>query len=168
MATPAVSGADTLMTGQTRLPRLALASLCAVLALSWPVTARAQVDLDMPPADNVGYLGFGWARVAVLGPDPDSPPQSGGTYPVVDNVDKCSPAEKAGLRVGDELMVVDGRDAGRPGYIFGDSRGGPGTVHTFTVRRGAELIELTVTSTEPLGKNERPADRCEEGRPSPS
>lgn len=156
------------MTGRTRLPHLALASLCAVLALSWPVAARAQANLDLPPADNVGYLGFGWALTAVLGPDPDSPPQSG-MYPVVDNVDKCSPAEKAGLRVGDELMVVDGRDARGPGYIFEDSpTREPGAMHAFTVRRGDELIELTITSTEPLGKDEKPADRCEEGKPSPS
>ena len=79
------------------------------------------------------------------------------------------PAEKAGLRVGDELMVVDGRDARGPGYIFEDSpTREPGAMHAFTVRRGDELIELTITSTEPLGKDEKPADRCEEGKPSPS
>lgn len=152
------------MTGRPELARLARASLCAVLALSWPVVAKAQVTLVKPANESLGFLGFGWRGVAVLGPDSDSPIQS--RYPAVTSVNKCSPAEKAGLRVGDELMIVDGRDTRQPGSIFGDSNTEAGAVHTFTVRRGEELIELTMTRTEPLGKNEKPADRCEEGKPS--
>lgn len=154
-------------TGRPALARLALASLCAVLAVSEPVAAKAQV-IRVKPADekNIGFLGFAWTQEAVLGPDSDSPIQPVITR--VTSVNKCSPAEKAGLRVGDELMIVDERDARQPGYIFEDSNTGAGTVHIFTVRRGEDVIELSMTRTEPLGKNERPADRCEEGRPFPS
>lgn len=145
---------------------LALGALCAVLVLSWPVAGRAQVILRLPGADNVGYLGFGWTPWAAVISGSDLPVQSG-AYPVVHVVHKCSPAEKADLRVGDVLLIVDGREAGH-GYIFEDSSREPGTVHAFTVRRGEEVIELTMKSAEPLGKDEKLADRCEEGKPSPS
>ena len=154
------------MTRSVALARIVLSG-CAFLAIALPVRGEAQSRLHVPPLeDDLGYLGFSWiygTGTMVIGSNSETPVRSG-VYPTVSDVDKCSPAERAGLRVGDELTVVNGHD-GRRMPLFADDPLEPGTVHVFTVRRGDELIELTMTSAEPLSQGEMPEDRCEVDEP---
>lgn len=141
--------------------RASMAGLCglglsAILAIAWPAAGEAQETLYIPrvPGKPVpAYTGFNYGGTL-------------GGHPSVHSVAKCSPADLAGLRVGDVILVFDGQDT-REVPLFRDSSEEPGTVHVMTVRRGEETIEIVLTSTEPLAKDEKPADRCEEGkRPS--
>ncbi|GIU91656.1 MAG: hypothetical protein KatS3mg011_0562 [Acidimicrobiia bacterium] len=58
-----------------------------------------------------------------------------------------SPAEKAGLRPGDELVAVDGRDVGglTVDEVTAMVRGPAGTEVELTVRRGEQLVDLRIT-----------------------
>ena len=89
----------------------------------------------------------------------DSTPRRSASYPVVIGVAKCSPAVAAGLRVGDVIEKVDGRDA-RLLPLFGEAVNGPGAVHQLVVRRDDKLLETTMTRTKQLGEHEKPSDRC--------
>lgn len=141
------------MTKRTSQAGLCWLSLSAILAIAWPAPSGAQEILYIPGPPPPSYTGFNYGG------------QLGGRPSVLD-VAKCSPADRAGLRVGDVILVFDGRDTGEAPLFRGSSRE-PGTVYVMTVRRGEEKIEIVLTSTEPLAKDEKPADRCEEGgRPS--
>lgn len=62
-------------------------------------------------------------------------------YPVIVSVTKDSQAEKLGLRVGDVILSVNGRD-GRESKLFpGDE---PGISYEVRIRRGEEIHEFTV------------------------
>ena len=103
------------MTRSVALARIVLSG-CAFLAIALPVRGEAQSRLHVPPLeDDLGYLGFSWiygTGTMVIGSNSETPVRSG-VYPTVSDVDKCSPAERAGLRVGDELTVVNGHDGRR-------------------------------------------------------
>lgn len=64
-------------------------------------------------------------------------------YDVIVSVDSLSPAARAGLRVGDEILSINGfdlvteRDSAR--YR------GAGVPTALRVRRGAEILEVTIT-----------------------
>lgn len=71
-------------------------------------------------------------------------------YPVITEVAHDSPAEQAGLKVGDELLSVAGFDwVSRP-----DSARfrGPGVAVPIRVRRGSDVLQLTLT---PVPRPER-------------
>ena len=111
-----------------------------------------------PGSPDRGYFGLGWEPGTVI--SYDEKPIRTYDYAVITNVHKCSPAEKAGFRVGDLLVVVDGRD-GKILPLFNDRR--PGNTHVATVRRGDEELELTVTEIT-LQDAELARQRCG-GRP---
>ncbi len=145
------------VTGRPRAPRgpQRLAVLMIWL-LGCPVASVAQVAV--PPSPDRGYIGLGWSFPLAVEEDESGVMRASG-YSVVVQVDKCSPAEKAGFQAGDVLKVVSGRD-GRIVPLFEGIR--PGTVHIVTVERGEEVLDLTMTIEEPLGEGETPADRCDE------
>ncbi|HEX6751044.1 MAG TPA: M56 family metallopeptidase [Longimicrobium sp.] len=80
-----------------------------------------------------GKLGLGWR----YGDEPrtrNSPPPT--VLPTVTSVTPGFPAEAAGVRAGDVLVSVNGRDAREP-WLFGSRA--PGTAYTVRIRRaGAE------------------------------
>jgi S1-C subfamily serine protease len=89
---------------------------------------------------RVPYSGINISMVPQFGP--------GGTmrwahHPTIDTVDPGSPAARVGLRPGDIVLLVNGRDSREPEAMVGE----PGTVFVFRVRRGSAVREYTVTST---------------------
>lgn len=124
--------------------------------LGCPVASVAQAVA--PPSPDKGYIGLGWSFPLDLEEDESGVMRASG-YSVVVQVDKCSPAEKAGFQVGDVLKVVSGRDGRIVPLFEGVNR--PGTVHIVTVERGEEVLDLTMTIEEPIGEGETPADRCD-------
>lgn len=138
------------------IARVPTAALMACL-FGMPLVAQPTA---VPPSPDRGYIGLGWSFPLAVETD-SAGVRRAARYSTVVQVDKCSPAERAGFKVGDALKVVDGQD-GRivPLFMVQDKRL-PGSVHVVTVQRGEELIELTMTSTEPLREGEKPADRCD-------
>lgn len=72
-------------------------------------------------------------------------------YPEIETVEPGSPAEKAGIRRGDVIMEMDGRDLSDASFSMTDLLR-PGARFPIRVKRGVETRSLTVT-VEP-----RPAD----------
>jgi S1-C subfamily serine protease len=88
-------------------------------------------------------LGFTYTGTPMISPD--------GTvrfadYPVVTAVADSSEAQKAGIRVGDVILQVNGRD-GREAALFRNRN--PGTQYRLTVRRGTQPLELSFTFGAP-------------------
>jgi len=87
---------------------------------------------------GVTYAGIGHFSVKIDGRD------------FVDAVLEGSPAERAGLKVGDEILAVDGA----PHHLIRSFRGKIGHVATLTVRRAkdgpSEKLEVPVVSIAPL------------------
>ncbi len=102
-------------------------------------STRLTVEAD--PSLPRGALGISWsykpARPLVV--RPGDPPTPLNVYPAVSRVASGSPAERAGLAVGDTIVSANGRDA-RLGRIFPDRV--PGTEYTVRVRRGGADREL--------------------------
>jgi len=67
-------------------------------------------------------------------------------YPIVSHVFSGSPAEAAGLRVGDSIMTVNGRDATETEAFFDAKVGG---TWTLTVQRGLQVLEISYILVEP-------------------
>lgn len=124
------------------------AALPSAVAAQQP--AERQMTTSSRGRPKVPYSGINIAMVPRFAPD--------GTVkwaypPTIDTVDPGSPAARVGLRPGDVLLLVNGRDAREPEAMFGE----PGTVYVFRVRRGGAEREFTVTST--TRPNARPSGR---------
>ncbi|HEX4896745.1 MAG TPA: M50 family metallopeptidase [Candidatus Limnocylindrales bacterium] len=67
-------------------------------------------------------------------------------------VDPGSPAEVAGVKVGDVIERVDGRAHGAfgPGSVLEELHDSAGETVTLTIRRGDEAVELTATLRTPV------------------
>jgi len=76
----------------------------------------------------------------VIEMQPDGPPRSV-DYPIVSRVDSGSVAARAGLRIGDVLLSVNGKD-GREAQLFRLEKGAERWV--MRIRRGTEEMELTM------------------------
>ncbi|HEY6864886.1 MAG TPA: RIP metalloprotease RseP [Burkholderiales bacterium] len=86
-------------------------------------------DLDGDPLTRIG-LSLWMTR-------PDVPP-------VIDSIEPKSPADAAGLRQGDRVAAVDGREIRRWDELVPVVRASPGKALRLRVLRGADTIELTV------------------------
>ena len=101
----------------------------------------SEEDMKMNNASWEGkFFGIG----AVLTIDPAS------TYTVIDSVELGSPAEKAGIKAGDYIKEVDGKDVA--GMTLTDVvqlvRGEEGTDVKLTIVRAGRAMEITVTRGE--------------------
>jgi S1-C subfamily serine protease len=86
---------------------------------------------------TVELFGYGWEGGIAVGPD--GKPRLA-SYPRVRRVIAGSPAEAAGLRVGDQVVNVDGRDGKEP-PLFEHAR--VGTRVVLRIRRGDEEREIS-------------------------
>jgi C-terminal processing protease CtpA/Prc len=105
-----------------------------ILAGAGAVSAQ---QTSAPGRRTVELFGYGWDGGFTVGPDGKA---RLATYPRVQRVIAGSPAEAAGLRVGDELVVVDGRDGKQP-PLFDHARAG--TRVLLRIRRGDEEREIS-------------------------
>lgn len=140
------------------VPNRAIALMVSLLGC--PVASVAQ--LAVPSSPDAVYIGLGWSFPLAVEEDESGVMRATG-YSVVVQVDKCSPAERAGFRVGDVLKVVSGRDGLIVPLFQGINK--PGTTHVVTIQRGEEVLDLTMTVEEPLREDETPADRCDDSAP---
>lgn len=146
-------------------PYLSCASLVIVAAVGWQPQAMAQ-DRQVrvrPGNPDSGYHGMAWDYSGSISLDmvrSNSGSEDGlirmSSYPKVSGVGYCSPAHRAGIRLGDEIVGVDGRD-GRMAPLFGRRVNPPGTVHRFMIRRDDETIEIALTRIERPEKTAEPA-----------
>jgi regulator of sigma E protease len=88
-----------------------------------------------------------WLAFAVYGLDepkfPDKHPRVGAVAP-------GSPAERAGLRTGDRLLEIAGRDARVPGTFFEEIVLSPGSEKPVVLERGGERVRLSLpTGSDP-------------------
>ncbi len=109
-----------------------------------PSTAVGQTEIHSTGGARgaIGPLGFVYSGRADLS---HSPPRWA-DYPVVRHVYETSPAQMAGLLVGDVILKVNGRD----GCEFEPYRAhAPGTPFTLVVQRGREQKEISFVLVEP-------------------
>lgn len=123
------------------LATVTLAALPSTVAAQQPAPGTGgQSVTSSRVKPKVPYSGINISMVPLFGP--------GGTmrwahHPTIDTVDPGSPAARVGLRPGDVVLLVNGRDSREPEAMHGE----PGTVYVFRVRRGSAIRDYTVTST---------------------
>ncbi|MDE2739462.1 MAG: site-2 protease family protein, partial [Paracoccaceae bacterium] len=89
------------------------------------------------PADTFYYKVRRFEEVReVTGPYP--------TPPIIDNINLASPAEKAGLRVGDVVLRVDGREVGRGSDLAREVTDSKGQLMDLVVFRDNQEINITL------------------------
>lgn len=129
--------------------------LLVLLLAAWSPAARAQTTVPAtdvarsvgPPAPAPDPGGPRGARLGfVYSGRPADEHMRWADYPVVRHVFSGSPAQAAGLRVGDAIVRVNGRD-GTEMTAYHGSR--VGQTYTFVVQRGMEEVEITFTLVEP-------------------
>lgn len=79
-------------------------------------------------------------------------PNNSFTHPFVHTVVPGSNAARAGIRVGDVILSVNGRDTRQPPLFLVRE---PGTRYVLRVRRDAEELELTFVYPEPPAERRR-------------
>jgi S1-C subfamily serine protease len=89
----------------------------------------------------------------VIEMQPDGPPRSV-DYPVVSRVDSGSVSARAGLRIGDVLLAVNGKD-GREAQLFRLEKGAERWV--MRIRRGTEEMELTMEVPPSMRRGRAPS-----------
>ncbi len=101
---------------------------------------RLQLRLDLPPRDYIEptSLGFKFTIPRII----------------VSTLDLDSPAQKAGLKEGDEILSVKGAGKSGRGYdqVLNIISGSKGVPLIFDVRRGSEIIHLTIIPIEKEGR----------------
>lgn len=117
---------------------------CAEAQTPAPTPATAPADAPEPR----GYVGISIDGQATLRGDQIKE----STHPTVAEVRRGSPAEKAGLRTGDIILEINGRDARERGSFLLR----PQVTYTLRIRRGSEERELTLVPTAPPSDAARP------------
>src|SRR5262245_52165929 len=102
------------------------------------VTVFATHDVDASRPDGSAAAGF---LGVALEPDPERPT----VHSVLDD----SPAAKAGVKKGDVITKVDGKDAGTlDEFLTGMKKRTPGDEVTLTLTRGQDTVEVKVKLTD--------------------
>lgn len=123
--------------------RVATAMLPLLAVALMATTAPAQAPSPTSaPASGAGSRGFVYS--SSLAPDEDGHPRWA-DYPVVRHVYTGSPALAAGLREGDVILSVNGRD-GTEAEAYHNPR--VGDRWTLRVQRGTRELEISFTITE--------------------
>jgi predicted metalloprotease with PDZ domain len=128
-----------------------LAALSLTAVLSGCVTAQSQPQPQPQPAAGNPP---GTISGTLTNPNPRPATVSfgfaltipGGGHPILTQVADNSPASRAGLRAGDQILAVDGRDT-RSGPLFADAV--PGQRYVLRIQRGNEVIEVPIVADPP-------------------
>lgn len=132
--------------------------LLVLLLASWPMAAHAQTSMpaSLPAVEMASPAGPpapdpGGRRGGILGFVYSGAPASDGSmrwadYPVVRHVFSGSPAQAAGLREGDAILRVNGREGTEPTAYHHPRVGQP---YTLVVQRGLQELEISFTLVEP-------------------
>lgn len=126
----------------------------ALLIAAWAQAASAQSAAPAPdlarststPAPDPGGPRGSRFGFVYGGRPADGSEMRWADYPTVRHVFSNSPAQAAGLRVGDAILRVNGRD-GTEMTAYHGSR--VGQTYTFVVQRGLQEVEITFTLVEP-------------------
>lgn len=122
-----------------------------------PSSASAQDSQRVNPdrlltVPAAGCSGASWAQFQTA---------DGASYPVVTQVDGGSPADRAGLREGDEILEVNGKDARTLSSWFAAT---PGEEVSIRVLRNGKQREIFITAGRPLDlAPEKLAVQCVQG-----
>lgn len=128
--------------------------ILALLFAAWAQTAAAQTTAPEPDVARAGSTPApdpGGRRGGILGFVYTGRPVAGNEmrwedYPVVSHVFSGSPAQAAGLRAGDAILRVNGRD-GTEMTAYHNRH--VGKAYTLVVQRGMQEVEITFTLVEP-------------------
>lgn len=124
-------------------------ALAVLLASPWPRSVSGQ-QLMEPTQGWTGFaVRFDPGRPLTLSLDANGNVvrDSAGErpHPTIGVVWACTPADEAGLRTGDAIVLVDGQDArGSPARVWG--RLHPGAIRELRIRRGGELFDVSLTA----------------------
>ena len=122
---------------------VATAVLLCMAAVASP--AKSQQKPRSPEA--TGYHGISWTTSLSASLNENGElVRTRKDFPRVTSVRPCSPAHRAGIEPGDELVEVDGRDLKQPGPPFEKIR--PGETYQLVVERDGERSEVEITLTE--------------------
>ncbi len=114
--------------------------MCLGLVLGSPVAAAAQSAAGAETAAR-GSLGFAYSSNLVRD---ESGAMKWVDYPVVRHVYSGSPAARAGLQTGDQIVRINGRDGTEPAAYHNPR---VGDACTLVVQRGSSEVEITYVVT---------------------
>ena len=118
-------------------------SIALVLSLGQPMSAKGQIVVPAKPGS--GFMGFSWdpspgQPIRVADGVAGLPPLERRPFPRITRVFPCSPADSAGIRRGDVMLQINGRDARQVPPPFNKSR--PGVWQEIALQRGDDTITV--------------------------
>lgn len=130
------------------------------LSLTIAFAGCAQAQQPQPPAPAPGNAP-GTISGQLTNPNPRPPTVSfgfalsipGGGHPVLTQVADNSPAARAGLRPGDRIVSVDGRNTAEGGPLFPEAV--PGRRYLLRIQRGSEVMEVPIVADPPRTQQPR-------------